>query len=817
MKNRPGIWSPIGILTAVAAFCYVGAVGEAEAQSMVGDEIKIYSFGRPQGSTHIVSETEVEYVAVHNNGIQEIVDVLATTINILSDFPSRPFLVLGVTDGDVVILEGIDDVLDPINSRIVDARIVSPAVSEGATATILRFSDPGGLNSGSVTIELTGTVLAGTPQWSVELTFSTLDPVEFSHTHRPGLILAQRTDGLKLPGVDDFAGRVPRPDDLDPADGKLDDGSIQVTRLDADSTASAWTAGIVLGSTSQDYDWAFTFQFYDADGVFSFTENFDDRARIRITPITSSVDLTPTGAARTHENREPARRTYSTFTFPGGGWFAAEIKLSQDRDAVGSPSGPAIGFLKTASTFNPADFGGIGYGAVFDTDTNGESWGSMVRLGVNPDSDHDGIPDYIEKRYPAALNQQNPDDASEDFDGDGLTGLEEIANGTRPDRADTDRDGLSDSVELSQGTNPNDRNDPPDPTDLLPTVWVEDPGNPGDPVDNTLRGDINYVFKIGRFEVTNEEYTEFLNAKASSNGDPFELFNTNMVIARQTGEAGETTTYSVMPGREHHPVNWVSVFDAMRFANWLNNGKGNGDTETGAYTLEGGSIVPSNADTVVRNTNATWFLPSISEWHKAAFFDGERGVYFNFVGTDTVPDYRTANFAGVNDGPLAVTDPRAASSSFYGAKGMGGNLSEWAEPGFAPGRFYYVPGGSWPNIFLPLSHGAISRTRSSAESANTGFRVARRPSQSVGSGFRITRVATDPDEFGRFRIALVWASQPGKSYRVLASNDLLVAIEQWAVVVPETPADSGDATSAEVLIDHESTSLQFFRVEEVSP
>ena len=37
----------------------------------------------------------------------------------------------------------------------------------------------------------------------------------------------------------------------------------------------------------------------------------------------------------------------------------------------------------------------------------------------------------------------------------------------------------------------------------------------------------------------------------------------------------------------------------------MNNGQGTGDTETGAYTLLGGTAAPSNADTVTRNTGAT--------------------------------------------------------------------------------------------------------------------------------------------------------------------------------------------------------------------
>jgi hypothetical protein len=42
-------------------------------------------------------------------------------------------------------------------------------------------------------------------------------------------------------------------------------------------------------------------------------------------------------------------------------------------------------------------------------------------------------------------------------------------------------------------------------------------------------------------------------------------------------------TYTAKAGFENKPVTYVSFWDALRFANWLNNGQGGGDTETGAY------------------------------------------------------------------------------------------------------------------------------------------------------------------------------------------------------------------------------------------
>jgi hypothetical protein len=46
--------------------------------------------------------------------------------------------------------------------------------------------------------------------------------------------------------------------------------------------------------------------------------------------------------------------------------------------------------------------------------------------------------------------------------------------------------------------------------------------------------------------------------------------------------------YSVIWGDGNHPMNFVTFYDTLRFANWLDNGQGSGSTETGAYTLFGG-------------------------------------------------------------------------------------------------------------------------------------------------------------------------------------------------------------------------------------
>ena len=104
-------------------------------------------------------------------------------------------------------------------------------------------------------------------------------------------------------------------------------------------------------------------------------------------------------------------------------------------------------------------------------------------------------------------------------------------------------------------------------------------------------------------------------------------------IAR-SGSPGNYT-YSPIAGRARMPVNYVSFYDALRFANWLHNGQGHGDTETGAYTLAGGTPIPSN-EPLTRNAGADVFIPTDDEWYKAAYYSTARRRYFDYpAGTNT--------------------------------------------------------------------------------------------------------------------------------------------------------------------------------------
>jgi Bacterial TSP3 repeat len=98
-------------------------------------------------------------------------------------------------------------------------------------------------------------------------------------------------------------------------------------------------------------------------------------------------------------------------------------------------------------------------GSDFDNDDL-FNWDEVSVHQTNPlrgDTDGDGMPDGWE--ISNELDPLFPEDAPLDYDGDGLSNLEEFENGTHIFQTDSDGDGTDDGVEVAEGTDPSDSAD----------------------------------------------------------------------------------------------------------------------------------------------------------------------------------------------------------------------------------------------------------------------------------------------------------------------------------------------------------------------
>ncbi|MEE9294611.1 MAG: SUMF1/EgtB/PvdO family nonheme iron enzyme [Phycisphaerae bacterium] len=267
---------------------------------------------------------------------------------------------------------------------------------------------------------------------------------------------------------------------------------------------------------------------------------------------------------------------------------------------------------------------------------------------------------------------------------------------------------------------------------VIETVTVGNPGNAGEWSGESYGGSgpdrfcgaVDYVYNIGAFEVTNSQYAEFLNAVATL-GDPNSLYKTDMgggwndiggISRSGSGTEADPWVYAARPNRGSRPVNYVSWYDALRFANWMHNGQATGpqnasSTEDGAYDMSLGT-------SVARNPGARVFLPSEDEWYKAAYYkgDGTDAGYWDYpTRSDTAPVSESpfgtdmtngsANYYNQSGGyyvdPTYYTTAVGAysakpSDSAYGTFDQGGNLREWNEEDIhGDGSSRGVRGGSF--------------------------------------------------------------------------------------------------------------------------
>ncbi len=181
-------------------------------------------------------------------------------------------------------------------------------------------------------------------------------------------------------------------------------------------------------------------------------------------------------------------------------------------------------------------------------------------------------------------------------------------------------------------------------------------------------GIVNSDYRMGTFEITNDQWNKFKAEYGPVVGSPSNAYD------QDTYWAG---TFM--------PTNNVSWYEAAQFVNWLN-------TNTGyqvAYKFTGGNTLgtwtPAEADNgtnLYRHKDAMYYMPTEDEWVKAAYWNGT-SLQFYATPDNSVP---VAGFDTNYD--LGVVQPWGGGSGSEELKGtfdMMGNVSEWMEsPGSDP-------------------------------------------------------------------------------------------------------------------------------------
>lgn len=294
-------------------------------------------------------------------------------------------------------------------------------------------------------------------------------------------------------------------------------------------------------------------------------------------------------------------------------------------------------------------------------------------------------------------------------------------------------------------------------------VTIGNAGNPSDPL--TGFGAVSYAFRIGKYDVTIKQYTDFLNAVAKV--DTYGLYNTSMrsdlnsagII--RSGVSGSFTYTAMNNGGNsaNRPIAYVTWFNAARFANWMSNGKPSGrqtsaTTENGAYALNGavsGVAVTKNSINLNTGARPTYYLPLENEWYKAAYYNptlnnGAGGYYLYATKTSANPgntigsQFNQANYFKANGTGFSVTRSLtfayatqnyltdvgvfSGSPSYYGTYDQNGNVDQWNDLDGSASLFRGLRGGFYFGGLSPMKSTLFAKSIATNSYNGGGFRLA---------------------------------------------------------------------------------------------
>ena len=263
---------------------------------------------------------------------------------------------------------------------------------------------------------------------------------------------------------------------------------------------------------------------------------------------------------------------------------------------------------------------------------------------------------------------------------------------------------------------------------------------------NAQAGSVGYTYAIAKYEVSRDIITK-ANAQSSS-----ENILTDWNNYPGVGLPGISP--STMNGL-NRPASGITWFGAARFVNWLNLSQGFSPAYKISFSPPTDGAIDSmqiwqptdvgyDRSNLFRNSQARYFLPSLDEWHKAAYYNPSTGSYSLYAtGSNSLPIsttggttqgtaiYNTAIFG--YDGVTADVD-NAGGLSPYGTIGMSGNVFEWVETAKdlvnsdGDERRLFV--GGYYRTTQGLRNDELLESEPFGESPNLGFRIAMIPEPS---------------------------------------------------------------------------------------
>ena len=195
-------------------------------------------------------------------------------------------------------------------------------------------------------------------------------------------------------------------------------------------------------------------------------------------------------------------------------------------------------------------------------------------------------------------------------------------------------------------------------------------GNPGNAADINGRGSVTYAYNLGKYEISRDQ-VEKANRIEGFLEYTYFMYNQGAWVNQAAGA--------------------VSWYEAAKFVNYLNNSQGKqaaySFNSIGHFQLWGaGQYSGTNQ---YRHKDAYYFLPSVDEWYKGAYYDpnkaGGAGYWKYPTGSNNEPDAVSGGtnpntaviFPASTERPADITN--AGGLSPYGTMAQGGNVWEILE------------------------------------------------------------------------------------------------------------------------------------------